>query len=242
LRLRAAIRGLAHHPRHGPLPALLVVLTVSTGIIDATTFLALDRVFVANMTGNVVFMAFALGGASEFSVPASLTALIAFLAGAQLGGQLHRRLRANRGRRLAIACAIEAALAASALAISLWAQWRGVEIAATATRYAMIALLGITMGLQNATIQTLGVPGLTTTVLTGILTGIAADAGGPSAPQGARLRPLGVVVLFIGAAIGALLVLGRDASAGLGAALTLLAGTAVAAERLSRRAPAWTAS
>lgn len=234
--------GLAHDPRHGPLPALMVVLTLSTGVIDATTFLALDRVFVANMTGNVVFMAFALGGASEFSVPASLTALIAFLAGAQLGGQLHRRLPANRGWRLAIVCAIEAALVAAALAISLWAQWRGVAIGATATRYAMIAVLGIAMGLQNATIQTLGVPGLTTTVLTSILTGIAADAGGPTAPQGARLRPVGVVVLFIGAAIGALLVLGRDTGAGLAAALTLLAGTAVAAHRLSRGTPSWTAT
>src|SRR3954467_7490758 len=46
------------HPRHGPLPALLLVLTVATGVVDAVSILALGRVFIANMTGNVVFIGF----------------------------------------------------------------------------------------------------------------------------------------------------------------------------------------
>jgi uncharacterized membrane protein YoaK (UPF0700 family) len=233
--------GLGSDPRHGPLPALLVLLTLSTGLIDAVTFLGLDHVFVANMTGNVVFMAFALGGATEFSVPASATALAAFLVGAQAGGRLHRRLAANRGATLAVACAVEAALVAGALALLLWAGWRGLELAATVARYVMIALLGGAMGLQNATIQGIAVPGLTTTVLTGTLTGIAADIGIRRGRSGGPLRPLGVAVLFVGAAIGAALVLGGRPSAGLGAVLALQAATAALAFRLSRGAPAWTA-
>jgi uncharacterized membrane protein YoaK (UPF0700 family) len=43
---------------------LLVMLTVVTGVVDAVSILALGRVFVANMTGNVVFAAFALVGAA----------------------------------------------------------------------------------------------------------------------------------------------------------------------------------
>ena len=50
--------------RHGPLPPLLVAMTLVTGLVDAFSYLVLGHVFVANMTGNVVFLAFALAGAS----------------------------------------------------------------------------------------------------------------------------------------------------------------------------------
>jgi hypothetical protein len=59
----------------GPLPSLLLVLTVVTGVVDAVSILRLGRVFVANMTGNVVFSAFALVGAPGFSRSASLATL-----------------------------------------------------------------------------------------------------------------------------------------------------------------------
>src|ERR1700712_5021418 len=75
-------------PKHGPLPALLLVLTLLTGVIDAVSILALGRVFVANMTGNVVFTGFALAGAAGFSLAASLAALAGFLVGALAGGAL----------------------------------------------------------------------------------------------------------------------------------------------------------
>jgi hypothetical protein len=53
-------------PRHGPLPPLLLALTAVTGLVDAVSILRLGRVFVANMTGNVVFTGFALTGAPGF--------------------------------------------------------------------------------------------------------------------------------------------------------------------------------
>jgi len=48
---------------YGPLPPLLVAMTAVTGLVDAFSYLVLGHVFVANMTGNVVFLAFALAGA-----------------------------------------------------------------------------------------------------------------------------------------------------------------------------------
>src|SRR4051794_36464582 len=68
-------------PKDGPLPAMLVVLTVVTGVIDAVSILSLGRVFVANMTGNVVFIGFALVGSPGFSITAALFALAGFLIG-----------------------------------------------------------------------------------------------------------------------------------------------------------------
>jgi uncharacterized membrane protein YoaK (UPF0700 family) len=54
----------------GPLPPLLVAMTVVTGLVDAFSYLALGHVFVANMTGNVVFLGFAVAGAHGFSIAA----------------------------------------------------------------------------------------------------------------------------------------------------------------------------
>ena len=74
--------------RHGPLPPLLVSMTLVTGLVDAFSYLVLGHVFVANMTGNVVFLGFALAGAPGFSITASLAAVASFAAGALLGGRL----------------------------------------------------------------------------------------------------------------------------------------------------------
>ena len=57
---------------YGPLPPMLLGLTVVSGLVDAFSYLVLGHVFVANMTGNVVFLAFALIGARGFSIPASI--------------------------------------------------------------------------------------------------------------------------------------------------------------------------
>jgi hypothetical protein len=63
-------RFLVADPAHGPLP-LLLGLTVLTGAVDAVSIIALGRVFVANMTGNVVFVGFAIAGVAGFSLAAS---------------------------------------------------------------------------------------------------------------------------------------------------------------------------
>lgn len=186
------------------LPATLMALTVVTGLVDAVSFLGLGRVFTANMTGNVVFLAFAVAGAPGLSIPRSLASLIAFLAGAAVGGRLGVAMGGSRRRWLLTAAATEAALLFAAAAASV-----GFDIAAgepAATLYAVIILTAVAMGLRNATVRRLAVPDMTTTVLTLTLTGIAADsslAGG--ANQRAGRRVASVVLMFAGAAAGALL-------------------------------------
>src|ERR1700737_3999477 len=95
---------------HGPLSPMLLVLTLVTGVVDAFSYLVLGHVFVANMTGNVVFLAFALAGASGFSIPAFLVALGAFILGSFGGGVLGWRLSQHRGGLLSIAAAIQTLL------------------------------------------------------------------------------------------------------------------------------------
>jgi uncharacterized membrane protein YoaK (UPF0700 family) len=74
--------------RDGPLPPLLVTMTLVTGLVDAFSYLLLGHVFVANMTGNVVLLGFALVGAPGFSIAASLAAIASFALGALIGGKV----------------------------------------------------------------------------------------------------------------------------------------------------------
>src|ERR1700722_9519878 len=87
---------------HGPLPRLLVLLTIVTGLVDAFSYLELGRVFVANMTGNIVFLAFALGGAKGFVWWASLLAVFTFSLGALVGGRIRSVHGSHRGRHLLV--------------------------------------------------------------------------------------------------------------------------------------------
>jgi uncharacterized membrane protein YoaK (UPF0700 family) len=85
---------------HGPLSPLLIAMTLVT--VDAFSYLALGHVFVANMTGNVEFLGFALAGAPGFSIPASVVALASFVLGAPAEGA-GSRLGHHRGRLPAVA-------------------------------------------------------------------------------------------------------------------------------------------
>jgi len=220
--------------RHGPLPPLMLTLTVVTGLIDAVSYLALGHVFVANMTGNVVFLGFALAGADGLSALASVVSMASFLAGALAGGRSGVRFAAHRGRLLAVAMAIEAALVAASVVTATASHGE----VTTPVRYALIVLLGLAMGLQNAVARRLGVPDLTTTVLTLTLTGLAADstpAGGEAPRPGRRL--LSVLAMFAGALTGAVLL--PDTALVLGLALVLLAVASLATHRLSSTDAAW---
>jgi uncharacterized membrane protein YoaK (UPF0700 family) len=188
------------------------------------------------MTGNVVFLGFALAGAPGLSAPASIAALGAFLVGAVAGGRIASHWGSHRGRQLRTA-------AGFALVPVLLATIAGVIVGqpvSEGARYALIIPLGLAMGIQNATARRLAVPDLTTTVLTLTLTGVAADsrlAGGKGGHPGRRL--IAVAAMFAGALVGALLVVHVDLVVPLGIAAVLLAASAIAAHRLSAGAPDW---
>lgn len=224
--------------RHGPLPPLLLVLTVVTGLVDAVSYLALGHVFVANMTGNVVFLGFAIAGASGLSVAASLLALVAFMAGALVAARVGVRYDRHRGHRLTLALAIKLALVTASTIVAV----RAGDHLTESARYALVVLLAFAMGVQNATARKLAVPDLTTTVLTLTVTGLAADsrlAGGSSPHPGRRLAA--ILAMLAGALLGGLLVVQVSISAALGLTAALLLFAGLAAYRLSASPAPWTA-
>jgi uncharacterized membrane protein YoaK (UPF0700 family) len=99
------------------------------------------------------------------------------------------------------------------------------------------------MGLQNAAVRKIGVPDLTTTVLTLTITGIAADsklAGGSGSHAGRRL--IAVIAMLAGALIGAELVLHTEIYYPLLIALVTVLAGAIATYRLGKSEPAWVRS
>jgi len=222
--------------KHGPLPPLLVALTFVTGLIDAVSYLVLGHVFVANMTGNVVFLAFAFAGASGFSILASLVALCSFVLGALGGGLLGARLGQHRGRLLSLATLLQACLLAASVVLAALSS----HPLRVSSSYGLIVLLGIAMGLQNATARKLAVPDLTTTVLTLTIVGIAADSrivGGSGSRAGRRL--IAVAAMFVGALVGGLLLFHVSIVLPLVIALIIIAGVAMVTRVLSRGDPGW---
>lgn len=226
-------RLLVDDDRHGPLPALLLALTVVTGLVDAVSILSLGRVFVANMTGNVVFIGFALAGAAGFSLSASLSALAGFLVGAVMGGRVATSLRTNRGRLLLAGSSVEViCVAVGLLIVAVPSHLTG------GLQDSAAGVIAIALGTQNAVVRALGVPDLTTTVLTLTLTGLAADARHGFNPTAVR-RLAAVVTMFTGATAGALLVLNVDPSAALGAATAVLLVVAATAAMLNSGERPW---
>lgn len=237
--LRGALRTVAPAPgdRHGPLPPLLLGLTVVTGLVDAVSYLLLGHVFTANMTGNVVILGFALAGAGGFSPPASLLALAGFSTGAFVWG---RRVRSpvHRGRTLMLATATEAVLFGLAFAVVA----AGGDPDRSAVRYPLIILAALAMGTQNAAVRALAVPDMTPNVLTSTITVIAADSAlGESARVRSGRRLLVVAAMLLGALVGGLLVL--HAARRLAVAMPFAAMLAItaAAARVARSAQDWTA-
>jgi uncharacterized membrane protein YoaK (UPF0700 family) len=184
------------------LPPVLLALTLTTGLIDAASYLGLGHVFTANMTGNIVLLGFGLAHAGGLPVLAPAISLAAFLIGANVGGRLSLNIAERHKSVFLIGIAAEVALL---LAATVLAAAMDVRIG-SASAYAIIALVAFAMGVRNAIVRKLAVPDMTTTVLTMTLTGLAADTLGRTAKwhQFSR-RAAAVAAMLVGALVGGLL-------------------------------------
>jgi len=183
----------------------LLGMTAVTGMIDAVSFLGLGHVFTANMTGNVAFLGFAAVGTPGLSAARSAAALVAFLAGALIGGRIMAGTPSAfpLGRAIS-AFGIELALLIAAMIAAIG--YGGVPTQQPGKLYILICVTALAMGIRNATVRKLAIQDLTTTVLTLTITGFAADsflAGGSNPRWGKRIGSVGS--MFAGAGLGALL-------------------------------------
>jgi len=178
----------------------LLLLTFATGLVDAISVLVLGHVFVANMTGNVVFLGFWFVPHSGVDMIAAILSFVSFLVGTVLGGRFARHFDYEVRVWLTAALGTEVVLL-GVLAVLAGA---GVVNYHDNGKLILIAGLAVTFGAQNAAARQFGVQELSTTVLTSTLVGIGVDsrlAGGTGERE--KLRYTVVLTLCAGATVGA---------------------------------------
>lgn len=146
---------------------LLVGLTLSAGYVDAVAFFGLG-VFTANMTGNTVLLAGAIGARvlgkthlpGGIGIVLPLLSIAAFVAGALAASALVRGEPKRPPLRSAalLACVVVLFAAAGVL------HWLAHGLIAPS-----VALLSAAMGVQSVVAVRAGVPGVSTTFVTGTL-------------------------------------------------------------------------
>ncbi len=178
---------------------LMLLLTFSTGVIDAVGYLGLDRVFTGNMTGNVVLLGMAVAGGNDLPVLRPALALLFFMVGALLAGRMLRKAPEGWSGRTSVAFGVVAVgTAALAVVVGL------VEVSADEVLgSAVTSGLATVMGVQAATAKRLKVAEITTVVVTSTITGLASDsrlAGGNGKFWGRRA--LAILLIGLGAVAG----------------------------------------
>lgn len=178
----------------------LLLLTFATGVVDAVSVLVLGHVFVANMTGNVIFLGFWFVPHSGVDMTAAVVAFVCFLAGTVVGGRFARHLEHDTRRWVTAALTVECGVL---IALSILAG-TGVLRYHDDTKLILIAGLAVAFGSQNATARQFGIQELSTTVLTSTIVGIGVDsrlAGGTGRREKLRFSVVGT--MCAGAVVGA---------------------------------------
>jgi uncharacterized membrane protein YoaK (UPF0700 family) len=191
----------------------LLALAAAAGCIDAASFLGLDQVFTANQTGNTVLLGIAVGEGDGHAIVRTAVSVAGFVVGVMLAAVVLRGLANGWSRRVGAIVAVEAAVLA--LAGALWHPLGTVVL---------IAAVAAAMGAQSAAAQRVGVPGVTTTFITGTLTRFATqlvDRRDRALPD--AVPPLAWGAYLAGAIVGGLL--SRWTSGG----VTVLVGAGVLA-------------
>lgn len=217
--------------------AATVALTFVTGIVDAVGFLALDRVFTGNMTGNIVILGMGVAGADDLPVLGPAIALAAFTVAAWLAGLVLRKPRATNPpgwhHRVTLLLTVgAAALTAMTVTVVLVGGTPG-----PALQILLAAATAAVMGQQAVVARAVAVTDMTTVVVTSTLAALAGETwtrGGSAVLFNRRL--VAIVVIFAGALLGALL-LRIHLAVPFGLAAVMTAGTAWLGHlRLSPRA------
>jgi uncharacterized membrane protein YoaK (UPF0700 family) len=185
-------------PARSIAPGLFMVTGIC-GIIDAACFLKLGGVFAEIMTGNLMFLAFALGqGNFAEDLPVVLVPLVSFGIGALLGGLVLRQRLLPGGARAGFL--VTAVLVAVAAALAVVWQPEGDSFHSRV----VVGILAFGMGIQNVLVLQHGHPDIATNVMTLTLVRLLSNwsiVGGDNLRW--RLRLGSLLAFFAGAGLGA---------------------------------------
>jgi len=181
----------------------LLVLTAATGAIDGVSYLALDRVFTGNMTGNVLFIGFGIVGVQDIPLVNNLVALLTFMLGAVLGARVAGH---NAGGVRLRRSALVMVLVNTVLVLALAVVWIILGRIGTPVMVVITGLLALLLGAQAAAVKQIGIRDLSTVVVTMTMVNLSTDsrvAGGRGVAWFRRVAA--VVTMGVGALAAAAL-------------------------------------
>jgi uncharacterized membrane protein YoaK (UPF0700 family) len=148
---------------------LVVVLAINSGATDAIGFLALGGAFTSVMTGNMVLLGLSAARHDGSAAAHSGLAIVFFIVGCALGTRLAGTARKDQS---IWPTAVNRALAVQlALSLTFAISWWAADAHPTGnTGLALLLINAVALGSQSTAVQRFGVPGLSTTYLTGTLT------------------------------------------------------------------------
>jgi len=183
---------------------LLNALAVSSGAVDAVSFLDLGKVFSAFMTGNVAFLGLGAARAGGPSMVAVLAAMASFAVGVYFATRIVRPSEVSGIWSPRVTVALNISLIAHSVFLAVWFAANGRP--SNDVIPVLLGLWGFAMGMQSAAVRRLHVDGVFTTAATATIIFLAGDLADWSATSKERRRLLGLLVsLFAGATAGGLL-------------------------------------
>jgi uncharacterized membrane protein YoaK (UPF0700 family) len=183
---------------------LLLLLTLSSGAVDAICFLGLGKVFTAFMTGNFVFLGLRIAGAPGPHVVSVIVAMCAFAVGVLLATRIVRPAGRTDVWPRRVTLALGVTVVAQAAFAVLWLSIGGHASLIAATF--LLGISGLGMGFQTAAVFSLGIQGVFTTAATATFTVLSGDSAhwSNTEPERHRLAAL-LIALTVGAVGGGLL-------------------------------------
>jgi uncharacterized membrane protein YoaK (UPF0700 family) len=203
--------------------AILLVLNVATGAVEAICYGHLGQIFAAFITGTIILAGLHTGSGGFDLLKPYIFPIAGFICGGIIGGRLVKN-RNDTGRTFTRMIAIESViLAAAAVGTALLPL--GVD---TTGRYLTLGLLSVSMGIQFSATKFLNVTDLTLAALTGVIHGLLQDSRlARGHPQRSGRRIGAIIAIAAGAAAGAAIATWRVYAA-IGASAVLVGIAALA--------------
>jgi len=243
-------------PGQQALTLIAISLTFGSGAADVTSFTRLGDVFTSVMTGNIVLWGLAAARGSLSLAAHTAVAIAGYIAGVACGTWVAHGVRASGasggpgdsggpggpggpGAEGALPAHVNWTLSAEFVLLAGFAAGWEIDGASPAgwAQYALLAVLAAAMGVQSSAVKDMGLTEVSTTYLTGTLTGLVASLASPGQDTPHGLRRVGVLIgLVAGASLCGLLV----ATAAAGVPALLLAALAFTLLLASgRERPRW---
>jgi uncharacterized membrane protein YoaK (UPF0700 family) len=195
--------------RDKALTPIAIALTFCSGAMDVASFTRLGGVFTSVMTGNIVLCGLSIARGSVSLLLHTLTTFCGYVAGVAFATRMvlrpadgpagfTPRVRNALRVELVLLCGLAVGWEISGARPADWAQ------------FCLLACGAAAMGVQSAAVQQMGLTSVSTTFLTGTLTGLVGSLARSDRSREGVLRPGVLLGLLAGAALCGLLVARLD--------------------------------